>query len=259
LTDPQKRAIYDAVGLRGLEMQGWQLVSKSDNAENIRREYEFLKKLRESEIMLQRIHPTSSFHVKINAAGLFCEDPDQRYFPSLAGLSIYQAVDTALTVNDRFGLSGKVRTINGRGDGQMSMSWKRPINPTLHLETLGTVSSDNATGIFKISKSINPKLLVALSPSISYYPLQDIFDASIGTSLSLQLANNWQGSVAIGAGTRVSYISTTILRTELNQQQASINLTVNLLNFMFNFIFIYLDINFQLVYKRRLYFPLSRD
>jgi len=230
LIDPQKRAIYDAVGLRGLEMQGWQLVSTSNNPENIRREYEFLKKLRETEIMIQRIHPTSSFHVKVNAAGLFCEDPDDRYAPSLAGLSINQTVDSALASTDRIGLSGKVRAYNGRGDGQMSLSWKRSASSTLHIETLGTFTTDTASGVLKITKSISPRILVAFAPTVTYYPLQDVIDASIGTTLSMQLAHNWQGSVAFGYGLRTSYISTTILRTELNQQQCSLNLTLSPVN-----------------------------
>lgn len=114
---------------------------------------------------------------------MFCQNPEDRYPPSLSGLSIYQAVDTALTSNDRFGLSGKVRASNGRGDGQMSLSWKRSASATLHVETVGTFTNDTATGTLKVTKSISPNVLFALSPTVTYFPMNDAFDASIGTSL----------------------------------------------------------------------------
>ncbi|KAI6197244.1 hypothetical protein M3Y94_01201600 [Aphelenchoides besseyi] len=227
LSDPQKRAIYDAVGLAGLEMSGWQLVSRSNNVENIKREYEFLKKLRETEIMIQRVHPTSSYHVKVHAAGLFCEDPEDRYWPSLAGMSIFQAVDSALTSSDRVGLSGRVKMGNGRGDGQVSTSWKHSSSATLHLESVASVSPDNAMATIRVNKAISPRVLFILSPTVTYFTPQETFDASISTTLSLQLATNWQGSVALNVGLRNSYISSTILRTELNQQQCMFNLTLS--------------------------------
>ena len=47
LIDPHKRAIYDSVGIKGLEQDGLQLVVRSKTPKEIREEYERLAKERE--------------------------------------------------------------------------------------------------------------------------------------------------------------------------------------------------------------------
>ncbi|VDK26937.1 unnamed protein product [Anisakis simplex] len=64
--------------MQGLELNGWELIARTDNPENIRREYEFLKRLRDTETMLQRVHPSSSFACKASFVGLFAGDPEDR-------------------------------------------------------------------------------------------------------------------------------------------------------------------------------------
>jgi DnaJ family protein C protein 11 len=42
LSDPHKRAIYDCLGKKGLEEQGWQIVKRMKTPQEIREEYEQL-------------------------------------------------------------------------------------------------------------------------------------------------------------------------------------------------------------------------
>lgn len=91
----------------------------------------------------------------------------------------------------------------------------------------------------KLSKSIGPKVLLALSPVVQYVPSQELFDASVSASeceilgrpfaaLSMVLTPCWQGSLTLNGSVRNSFISTTILKTELNRPKFSLNLTVSM-------------------------------
>lgn len=40
LSDPHKRAIYDSLGVRGLQTEGWEIVHRTKTPSEIREEYE---------------------------------------------------------------------------------------------------------------------------------------------------------------------------------------------------------------------------
>jgi DnaJ family protein C protein 11 len=42
LSDPHQRAIYDSLGTRGLETEGWEVVQRTKTPQEIREEYERL-------------------------------------------------------------------------------------------------------------------------------------------------------------------------------------------------------------------------
>jgi len=104
-----------------------------------------LKKLREDEIMLQRVHPVSNLLVRASFAGLFQPGAAERLFFSQAnissfrfgflGMSLGQSVECLFTGVDRIGLAGRVSTKeNGLGEYSMQMSYKRPFTTSSHFE-----------------------------------------------------------------------------------------------------------------------------
>ncbi len=58
LTDPHKRAIYDTVGSRGLDVQGWELAERRFSAQEVREEYERLIRQREEHTLREQTNPT---------------------------------------------------------------------------------------------------------------------------------------------------------------------------------------------------------
>ena len=65
LSDPEKRAIYDVYGLKGLEAE-WDVVPRTRTPEEIRQEYERLAKEREERRLQQSTNPRVSTNLEIS-------------------------------------------------------------------------------------------------------------------------------------------------------------------------------------------------
>uniref|UniRef100_A0A8R1HYF1 J domain-containing protein n=1 Tax=Caenorhabditis japonica TaxID=281687 RepID=A0A8R1HYF1_CAEJA len=226
LLDPKQRAIYDALGVQGLDTQGWELVSRSANPENIRKEYEFLQRLKDRELMLQRIHPTSTFMIKTTVAGMFPEEEEDRYPPQLLGISLSQSVDCAFTGVDRFGLSGRVKTGNGRGDGSVSAVWKR-VAGNLNLENTVSLSSESVSLTCRAARNVFTRAAVIVQPQVQYNLLHEAFIPSIAFIYSMRLHPRWQGSIVLNVSPLGKALTTTMVHTENNHAKALGSLTLH--------------------------------
>lgn len=71
LSDPHRRAIYDSLGVKGLETEGWEIVQRTKTPAEIRAEYEQLAEERADRRMQQSTNPRGSINVSINATDCF--------------------------------------------------------------------------------------------------------------------------------------------------------------------------------------------
>lgn len=156
LSDPHQRAIYDTVGAKGLQTEGWQIVQRTKSPQEIREEFEQLVKEREERRLQQRTNPKGTLSVGVNATDLF-ETYDFEGLPiiEISSMSISQSVEAPLTVSDTLTLNGNLSTQNGTGSGNIGCSFKKVTSPKSWIECglgAGQGLACNLKGFYTISK-----------------------------------------------------------------------------------------------------------
>ncbi|XP_052746724.1 dnaJ homolog subfamily C member 11 [Bicyclus anynana] len=131
LSDSHKRAIYDTLGKRGLEVDGWEVIFRTRTPREIREEYDRLKREREDRRLQQSANPRGTITLSINATDMFMKYYDEydiledsSIIPSIevSGMTIQQSIDAPVTLRNTVTLSGNISTQNGTGTGSVTMS-----------------------------------------------------------------------------------------------------------------------------------------
>ncbi|RWS03640.1 hypothetical protein B4U79_03526 [Dinothrombium tinctorium] len=136
LIDPHKRAIYDTLGIKGLETEGWAVVPRTKTPQEIREEFERLQKEKEERYIRSLTNPRGAIVVGINATDLFERNPEYIAFnafglPSIevTSLAIKQSIDLPLDTNDTSTLTANLSVENGVGSGSIIGGFRRVFSP----------------------------------------------------------------------------------------------------------------------------------
>ncbi|CAF0936200.1 unnamed protein product [Rotaria sordida] len=131
LNDPQKRAIYDVVGMKGLKAEGWEIITRTRTAREILDEYERLAKEREEKRFNQITNPNASIHATINLTDIFNQinsiDDNNNILPKIetTEFTVEQSIDIPLTRQDTATINAVATIRNGRGIGSLTTSFRR--------------------------------------------------------------------------------------------------------------------------------------
>ncbi|XP_014677927.1 PREDICTED: dnaJ homolog subfamily C member 11-like [Priapulus caudatus] len=134
LSDERRRAIYDTLGVKGLETDGWEVVQRTKTPAEIREEYEQLAQEREERRLQQRTNPQGTFVVGVDATDVFeryVPDDEEEYehsrLPNLEinQMALTQSIDAMLTSKDTVTVQGSLSVHNGTGNGSFSAVFRR--------------------------------------------------------------------------------------------------------------------------------------
>ncbi|KAL7072475.1 hypothetical protein ACQ4LE_007960 [Meloidogyne hapla] len=241
LSDPKLRSIYDTLGVKGIDLEGWKLVNRSTNPENIRREYDFLCRLRDNEIMLQRVKPSTSFVVYSSIAGMFRhgEDDEESERFTLLGMKLDQDVSCAIGSSNRLGLSGQVRfNEKGLGTGHLQTSYDWMASSSTHLQSsiaLGPTFINTSSKIaLTVPQNTNKWISwltgssFVLQPTIQYNTIRGDFDFILTPFVGFPLGGGNQGMIALNIGiNRHPSLVLSYVQNEFDHPQFSCNFTIS--------------------------------
>ncbi|XP_015600252.1 dnaJ homolog subfamily C member 11 [Cephus cinctus] len=215
LSDPHQRAIYDSLGTRGLETEGWEIVQRTKTPQEIREEYERLAREREERRLQQRTNPKGSVIVNINATDLFSRYDDDYEEPpgifssvEVSGMSFAQSIEAPLTLRDTITMSGQLGTQNGTGTGSINVGARRLVSSKGWIEL--DVGAGNGPVISLKGFRTLTKRLFCNGATILQFTGHGIRPGLVGT-LAMQLDKHTVGYLTYRAGLQ-SAMSTMIVR-----------------------------------------------
>ncbi|XP_077301854.1 dnaJ homolog subfamily C member 11-like [Arctopsyche grandis] len=254
LSDPRQRAIYDTLGTKGLETDGWEVVQRTKTPLEIREEYERLAREREERKLQRSTNPKGSTTVSINATDLFNRYTDEYGIDTQSGLPVLEvsgintshSVEAPVTLNDTVTLSCNISTENGTGVGSLNVSNRRTFEhgwaeldfgfgngPLTSLKIFRTLTKSlfftGAGGLQFSSHGIHPSFVSNLAyqldeRTVGYLTYKAGSNSSMSTSL-LHETENYRVNLTMLCGLPHSYISTTYTRKMI---QAEIKILVSI-------------------------------
>ncbi|VVC94340.1 unnamed protein product [Leptidea sinapis] len=206
LSDSHKRAIYDTLGKRGLEVDGWEIIFRTRTPKEIREEYERLKREREERRLQQSANPRGTLTLSINATDLFMKYYDEyeiiedsTFIPSIevSGMTIQQSIDAPVTLRNTATLSGNISTQNGIGSGSMNITNRHLTSERGWTEVECGIGNGLMLG-FKIFRTISRLMFVNCGTGLQFLPQGVI--PNLVTTMALQLDAHSVGYLTYRAG-----------------------------------------------------------
>ncbi|KRX57069.1 DnaJ -like protein subfamily C member 11 [Trichinella sp. T9] len=221
LSDPEKRLIYDSVGEKGLQIEGWEIIPRQKGVAEIRAEARRIVRLHELEILDKLSRPKGSFNLFIDATQLFNRDITMKNLNlstfEVKGISCSQSVMFPWTTNSNFFASAVVNSMNGVGSGKFSGGFRSRTFDTISWEMI-VEYADEMSCRMKLSRLFLNLLEIGIECGIvkdgSHY------FGGVFMDVSRSLSENVTGIISAKAGTQCS------VTTTLNYSVGQFNMAV---------------------------------
>ncbi|XP_049699859.2 dnaJ homolog subfamily C member 11 isoform X2 [Helicoverpa armigera] len=241
LSDSHKRAIYDTLGKRGLEVEGWEVIFRTRTPREIREEYERLKREREERRLQQSANPRGTITLSVNATDMFMKYYDEEeptIIPNIevSGMTIQQSIDAPVTLRNTMTLSGNISTQNGIGTGSVNIcnrnlssekGWTEvefgigngPLLGFKIFRTLSRLMFLNCGTVLQFTpRGITPSLISTMAVQLDAHSVGYLTYRAGGpggssmTSIYVRDSEKYHTNTALQIGTPHSFISFNIMR-----------------------------------------------
>ncbi|KAH9627789.1 hypothetical protein HF086_000174 [Spodoptera exigua] len=206
LSDSHKRAIYDTLGKRGLEVEGWEVIFRTRTPREIREEYERLKREREERRLQQSANPRGTITLSVNATDMFMKYYDEyeiledsNILPNIevSGMTIQQSIDAPVTLRNTMTLSGNISTQNGIGTGSVNICNRNLSSEKGWTEVECGIGNGPLLG-FKIFRTLSRLMFLNCGTVLQFTPRG--ISPSLVSTLAVQLDAHSVGYLTYRAG-----------------------------------------------------------